>query len=163
MRISMLAAAAGAALIAASATAATIEVRGSAGSVIAAAILRAAPGDTIHLPAATFVLMEPIRPKSGVKLIGEGIEKSFIVYAGGKPGPMIEIEGCQDLEIAQFRKGRKYNGVFVRLNRTMGWTRRRLRDTTFRSENPSQERLKAVRAEMARIDAEIEAKKGRAS
>jgi hypothetical protein len=73
------------------------------------------------------------------------------------------LEPLTDLEIAQFRKGRKYNGVFVRLNRTMGWTRRRLRDTTFRSENPSQERLKAVRAEMARIDAEIEAKKGRAS
>jgi len=111
--MSMLTTAAGAALIAASAAAATIEVRGSAGSAITAAILRAAPGDTVHLPAATFVLTEPIRPKSGIKLIGEGIEKSFIVYAGSKPGSMIEIEGCQDLEVAQLTlDGRKNPLIF---------------------------------------------------
>jgi parallel beta-helix repeat protein len=105
----MLTAAAGAVLIAASAArGATIEVRGSAGSAIAAAILRAAPGDTVHLPAATFVLSEPLRPRSGVKLIGEGIEKSLVVYAGSKPASMIDIEGCEDLEIAQFTlDGRK--------------------------------------------------------
>ena len=102
MRMLMRTAAAGAVLIAAStATAATVEVRGSAGSAIAAAMLRAAPGDTVHLPAATFVLTEPIRPRSGVKLIGEGIEKSFVVYAGSRPASMIDIEGCEDLEIAQ--------------------------------------------------------------
>jgi parallel beta-helix repeat protein len=109
VRMRMLTAAVGAVLIAAStATAATIEVRGSAGSAIAAAILRAAPGDTVHLPAATFVLTEPIRPRSGIKLIGEGIEKSFVVYAGGKPASMIDIEGCENLEIAQLTlDGRK--------------------------------------------------------
>ena len=109
MRTVLLCLAACAAILAAStAGAATVEVQGSAGSAIAAAMLRAAPGDTVHLPAATFVLSEPLRPKSGIKLIGEGIEKSFLVYEGGKPASMIEIQGCEDLEIAQLTlDGRK--------------------------------------------------------
>ena len=67
---------------------------------IAAALQQAAPGDTIRLPEGTFALTEPIRPKSGIKLLGAGQEKTRLVYKGAKAGVLISLNGCQDVEIA---------------------------------------------------------------
>ena len=61
---------------------------------------RPQPGDTVRLPEGTFALTEPIRPKSGIKLLGAGQEKTRLVYEGDKPGVLISINGCEDVEIA---------------------------------------------------------------
>ena len=45
---------------------------------VADAIGRASPGDTIQLPAGTYELDEAIRPKSKIRLIGAGQEKTTL-------------------------------------------------------------------------------------
>ena len=62
---------------------------------------RAKPGNTVRLPEGTFELAEPIRPKSGIKLLGAGQEKTRLVYKGNKPGSFISLNGCEDVEIAR--------------------------------------------------------------
>ncbi len=79
---------------------AVIEPRGFDSPSVAAAIQQAAPGDTVRLPEGTFSLTEPMRPKSGIKLLGAGQEKTRLVYKGAKAGVLISLNGCQDVEIA---------------------------------------------------------------
>ncbi len=62
---------------------------------------QAASGDTIRLPEGTYTLTEPIRPKSGIKLLGAGQEKTRLVHQGAKADVLISLSGCQDVEIAQ--------------------------------------------------------------
>ncbi|HEX2973812.1 MAG TPA: right-handed parallel beta-helix repeat-containing protein, partial [Tepidisphaeraceae bacterium] len=81
--------------------AATMEAKGFDSASIAAAIQQAATGDTVLLPAGQFELAEPVRPKSGVKLLGAGQEKTRLVYRGTKPAVLVDIVGCQDVELAQ--------------------------------------------------------------
>jgi len=81
--------------------ASVIEARGFSSTAISAAVARAQPGDTIRLPQGTFELAEPIRPKSGIKLLGAGQEKTRLVYQGAAPGVFISLNGCEDVEIAQ--------------------------------------------------------------
>lgn len=81
-------------------TASVIEAGGFDSAAIAAAIARAQPGDTIRLPEGTFELAEPIRPKSGSKLLGAGQAKTRLVYKGSRPGVFISLDGCEDVEIA---------------------------------------------------------------
>ena len=66
--------------------AAIVEPRGFDSPAVSAAIQRAAPGDTVRLPEGTFTLTEPIRPKSGIKLLGAGEEKTRLVYKGDQAG-----------------------------------------------------------------------------
>lgn len=82
--------------------AATIEPKGFDSLSIGAAIHQAAPGDTVQLPAGVFTLTEPLRPKSGVKIIGAGQEKTRLVFRGDKPTVLVNIVGCQDVELADF-------------------------------------------------------------
>jgi len=82
------------------AAASVIEAHGFNSTAISTAIARAQPGDTIRLPEGTFELAEPMRPKSGTRLLGAGQEKTRLVYKGGKPGVLISLDGCEDVEIA---------------------------------------------------------------
>jgi hypothetical protein len=80
--------------------ASVIEPGGFDSAAIAAAVARAQPGDTIHLPEGTFELTEAIRPKSGTKLLGAGQAKIRLVYKGSRPGVFIHLNGCTDVEVA---------------------------------------------------------------
>ena len=54
----------------------------------------------MRLPAGTCELTEAIRPKSGIKLLGAGQDKTRLVYKGTKPGVLMSLNGCEDVEIA---------------------------------------------------------------
>ena len=82
------------------AAASVISVNGFDSNAIVAAIGRAEPGDTVQLPDGTFDLAEPIRPKSGIKLLGAGQEKTRLVYKGTKAGVFISLNACDGVEIA---------------------------------------------------------------
>ena len=82
------------------AAAATIEPMGRDSSALAAAIAQAQPQDTVRLAQGTFELTDPVRPKSGIKLIGAGQGKTVIVYAGAKPSSLVSLADCEDVEIA---------------------------------------------------------------
>ncbi len=69
-------------------------------ATLAAAIRRSTAGTTIRLPEGTFELTESVRPKSGIKLIGAGQDKTVLVYSGDKPDPFISLTDCEDVEIA---------------------------------------------------------------
>ncbi len=82
-------------------SAGTIEPRGFDSPALAAAIQQAAPGDTVRLSEGVYELTEPLRPKSQVKVIGAGMDKTRLVYRGSRPSVMVSIAGCQDVELAQ--------------------------------------------------------------
>ncbi len=68
---------------------------------IAAAIQQAKPGETVHLPAGTIALTEPIRPRSGLKILGAGQDKTRLTYNGEKADVFISINDCEDVELAE--------------------------------------------------------------
>ena len=76
-------------------------VTGFDSTAIAQAISQSQSGDTVKLPAGTFTITEPIKPKSGTRLLGDGQSKSVLHYAGTKPGIIIEFRDCEDIEVAQ--------------------------------------------------------------
>ena len=82
------------------AVATTIELRECDASSIATVIQQAEPGDTIRLPEGTIELTDPIQLVSRLKLIGAGQEKTRLVYAGSKPGVLIRLNSCEDVEVA---------------------------------------------------------------
>src|ERR1700678_3286885 len=82
------------------ASAEVIEVKQYDSKALKAAIQQAHVGDTVQLPDGTFQLTEPIQPKSGIKLVGKGQEKTIIAYKGTNPGVLISLSGCEDVEIA---------------------------------------------------------------
>jgi hypothetical protein len=45
-------------------------------------------------------LQEAIRPKSKIRLIGAGQEKTTLVYRGTKPSVLISLADCEDVELA---------------------------------------------------------------
>jgi hypothetical protein len=67
---------------------------------VATAIGQASRGDTIQLAAGTYELDEAIRPKSKIRLIGAGQEKTKLVYRGTKPSVLISLADCEDVELA---------------------------------------------------------------
>ena len=77
-----------------------ISPQGFDSQAVAAAISRAAPGDTVQLAAGTYELHEAIRPKSKIRLIGAGQEKTTLVYRGTKPSVLISLADCEDVELA---------------------------------------------------------------
>jgi hypothetical protein len=79
----------------------TISPQGFDSQAVAAAIGRAAPGDTVQLAAGTYELQEAIRPKSKIRLIGAGQEKTTLVYRGTKPSVLISLADCEDVELAR--------------------------------------------------------------
>ena len=80
--------------------AATISPQGFDSQAVAAAIDRAAPGDTVQLAAGTYELPEAIRPKSKVRLIGAGQAQTTLVYRGAQPSVLIRLADCEDVELA---------------------------------------------------------------
>jgi hypothetical protein len=94
---------------------------------------QAAEGDTVRLPEGTFTLTEPIRPKSGIKLLGAAQEKTRLVYRGTKAGVLISISGCADVEIAHLTLDGQNNSL-VQQGITGGDSRRLwLHDLTIRN------------------------------
>ena len=79
----------------------TVDPSGFDSPALAAAIRKAGPGDTVRLATGTYELTEPIALKSGVKLLGAGQEKTRLVYGGVKPGVLVRLSDCEDVEIAQ--------------------------------------------------------------
>ncbi len=67
---------------------------------INAALAAASPGDIVRLPGGEYEITGSIRPRSGVRLIGDGQAKTILRYTGHKPGAMIAINQCENLEIA---------------------------------------------------------------
>ena len=84
----------------AGASAAVLEPRGDEVSIVAA-LAQAQSGDTVQLPSDTIELTEPLRMRSRVTLLGRGQDKTQLVYAGSKPGVLIALNDCEDVEIAQ--------------------------------------------------------------
>ena len=82
------------------ASAAVIDIQQRDSQGLDVAIQQAQAGDTVQLPEGTFEIAEPIRLKSGVKLQGLGQERTIIIYKGTKPGPLISLHGCEDVEIS---------------------------------------------------------------
>ena len=92
--------AAGVAGLAAHARAAEIVVEKPEAAAVVEAILRAAPGDTIRLPAGTIALSESLRLRSGLRIIGAGQDRTILVSEAARPGPIVLIDGCESVELA---------------------------------------------------------------
>lgn len=82
------------------ARAAVIPVRGTDSAAIAAAVARSAPGDTIRLPAGVYTLTTAVRPRSRTRLLGAGVDRTVLRFAGKEPASLIHLEGCEDVEVA---------------------------------------------------------------
>ena len=78
-----------------------LEVQGRDSAAIAAAIQRCQPGDTLRLPAGTFELTESVRPKSGLKILGAGLDRTIFIYVGSESAPFVHLTGCEDVEIGR--------------------------------------------------------------
>jgi parallel beta-helix repeat protein len=85
------------------ASAEVIEVKEFDSKALKAAIQQAHSGDTVQLPEGTFELTEPIQPKSGIKLLGKGQEKTTVAYKGANPSALISFSRCEDVEIAHLK------------------------------------------------------------
>ena len=92
------------------ASAADIEWNGRAPVEINAVVQKCQSGDTLWLPNGTFSINEPIRMKSGIKLIGKGQGKTVIICAGIKPDSMIRINNCENIEISHLTLDAKNDG-----------------------------------------------------
>jgi len=75
-------------------------VNGFDSHALGQAMLKALPGETVSLPAGTFTLTEPLRPRSGTRLIGAGQGKTILHFAGPKPEVMVGLNDCEDVELA---------------------------------------------------------------
>ena len=82
------------------ANAETIVVQGFNSEAIAAAVAQSNGGDTVSLPAGTYTITAPIRPKSGTRLIGAGQGKTIARFAGGARRVLLTLSGCEDVEVA---------------------------------------------------------------
>jgi hypothetical protein len=75
-------------------------VSGFDSGALRAALAQAQPGDTVQLPAGLFTITEPIRPRSGLRLLGAGQDQTIVHFAGAKPGVMLSLANCEDVEVA---------------------------------------------------------------
>jgi len=87
-------------LLASSSKGRSLTVEGFDSAAVNLRIAEAEPGDVVKLPAGTYTITEPIKPKSGVRLIGAGQDKTVIRFGGEKPGVMIALSNCEDVDIA---------------------------------------------------------------
>lgn len=69
-------------------------------TAIKAAIAQSQPGDTVRLPAGIYTITEAIKPRSKTKLLGTGQEKTHLRFAGDKPAVMVDLGGCEEVEVA---------------------------------------------------------------
>ncbi len=89
-----------AACLAQRAVAAEIAVEKPEAAAVVEAIDRAAPGDTVRLPAATIALKEPLRLRSGLRILGAGQDRTILVSEAQRPGPIVLVENCESVELA---------------------------------------------------------------
>jgi hypothetical protein len=87
-------------LVAATSDAKTITVAGFDSPAIKTAIGQLQPGDTVQLAVGSYTITEAVRPKSHTKLLGAGQSKTIVRFAGDKPGVMVDLGGCEDVEVA---------------------------------------------------------------
>lgn len=80
--------------------AAEIAVEKPEAAAVVEAIGRAAAGDTVRLPAGTIVLTEPLRLRSGLRIIGAGQDRTILVSDASRAGPIVLIDGCESVELA---------------------------------------------------------------
>lgn len=73
---------------------------GAAGAALVAALAAAEPGDTIVLAAGDYEISSALRPKSGVRLLGAGQDRTTLRYRGKQPGSFAALDGVEDIEIA---------------------------------------------------------------
>ncbi|MBU0717164.1 MAG: right-handed parallel beta-helix repeat-containing protein, partial [Planctomycetes bacterium] len=77
-----------------------ITVNGFDSAAIRVRIEQAEPGDVVKLGPGTYTITEAIKPGSGMRIIGAGQDKTVIHFAGEKPGVMMSLSGCEDVEVA---------------------------------------------------------------
>ena len=67
-----------------------------------AAIDAAAEGDTVQVPAGTYIISAPVKAKSGIKLIGDGRDATIVQYAADSAaaGYMLSLNGTDNVEVA---------------------------------------------------------------
>jgi hypothetical protein len=82
------------------AVAGTVEPKSLDSAGLAPAIRQARPGDTVRLPSGMFELSEPVRPRSGIKLLGAGQDQTRLVFKANRPGVLVSLDGCEDVELA---------------------------------------------------------------
>jgi parallel beta-helix repeat protein len=70
----------------------TIEVNGYDTTAIEEAIEEALFGDIVYFPEGKYLITDSIRPKSGIKLIGDGQNNTIIQYTGNENKPIILID-----------------------------------------------------------------------
>ncbi|MBI4585135.1 MAG: right-handed parallel beta-helix repeat-containing protein [Planctomycetes bacterium] len=78
----------------------TIAVSGFDSTGVTRAIEQSQPGDSVQLPAGSYTITEAVKPKSRTKLLGAGQEGTRLRFAGDKPVVMIDLGGCEDVEVA---------------------------------------------------------------
>lgn len=72
---------------------------GAAGPSVAAALAAAGPGDTVVLEAGVHEISAPLRPASGVRLVGEGQARTILRYRGERPGSFVALDRVEDVEV----------------------------------------------------------------
>ncbi|MBU0611576.1 MAG: right-handed parallel beta-helix repeat-containing protein [Armatimonadetes bacterium] len=70
-------------------------------AALTAALTAAQPGDTVQLAAGTYTLTETLKPPTGIKLLGAGMDQTVLHYGGEKPAVMVALTGVNEVEIAQ--------------------------------------------------------------
>ncbi len=80
--------------------AAVIEVDGTNGAAIAKAIEISSPGDTVSVPEGIYLVDRALAPKSGVRVIGAGQDKTMLRFTGEQPAVFMGLSGVKDVEIA---------------------------------------------------------------
>ena len=65
------------------------------------ALSQAQAGQTLELSPGVFAITGPIKLRSGMRLVGAGQDKTIIHYAGARPGVMVSLQGCEDVEVAR--------------------------------------------------------------
>ena len=82
--------------------AADIPVAGSHAQAIQAAVAKARAGDVVRLAAGVYEIVAPIKLKSGLRFIGAGAKKTVLRFAGTQPGVLLDLSGCENVELAGF-------------------------------------------------------------
>jgi len=71
-------------------------------AAIQSAIDASAAGDTVRLPAGTFLIDRTIRVKTGVKITGSGRQRTIIKCHAEKPIDFFDLSGVRSVELSHF-------------------------------------------------------------
>jgi hypothetical protein len=88
-------------------------------AAIQKAIEASSAGDTVLLPAGTFLVSTTLRAKSGVKLQGAGAEQTVIAFNGDREVDIFDLSGARNVELSGFTidgrgNGKAHDGIFAR-------------------------------------------------